>query len=240
MKCKSLLFLSTLSLFVTTQTSAQYARSRNMSRWATDMQENQKKWVLSATLGTTGFGLEAKTPLSRDFNLRFGTSLFRYKYSSTFKVDAGRSTAEGTANVNFNKFHVLVEGKVLPWFRVVGGLGFYYQSSVYVYGKMLDGIYSNGKYLTAEEAGGGNVGIEWNQHVAPYFGIGLLRDVPMGKFNINADLGSYYLGKPTSIWIATTPDAQEKTAEFKKTLDDVIDGVRFWPVLQINLNYAIQ
>jgi hypothetical protein len=213
-------------------------RKKDSRGWA-DRPEGENTVGISASIGTLGLGVEVKKVVSDIINLRLGTSMFTYKTSRTFTVDAGRSRAEGTASLGFNKFHFLAEAKLAPKFRFVGGLAYFYRSDIYVYGKMLDGIVSNGKNLTAEQAGALTIGIEWKS-LSPYLGIGLFRDMPLGKFNANLDLGSYYIGKPTTKWIATGVDAQEKIDQYEKDAEKILSTYTWFPVLQLNINYAVK
>ncbi|RYD56526.1 MAG: hypothetical protein EOP56_12590 [Sphingobacteriales bacterium] len=213
-------------------------RKRNATAWS-DRPENEHIWAVTGGVGTAGLAIEGKKVISDRMNLRFGGNIFTFKTTRVFTVDAGRSRASGTASIGFNNLHVFAEGKVTPKFRFVGGLAVFYRSDIYIYGKMLDGIVSNGKNLTAEEAGALTIGVEWKQF-APYLGIGLFRDMPLGKFNANLDLGTYYIGKPTTKWLASGPDAQAKIEEYEKQAEDVLAAFQWYPVLQLNINYVVK
>jgi hypothetical protein len=193
---------------------------------------------LGLNMGTTGLGIEARTVLSRGFNLRFGTSMLPYTYSRTVSVDAGRSTARASADLRLGKVHVLAEAKLAPVIRIVGGFGFFYQNYIKTYGQLVDGLELDGVELKPADVGELSVAIKWKK-VAPYIGLGLFRDMPLGRFNVNADLGVYNMGTPESEWKATKMIAEYDMKEYKKILDGYIAPYKWLPVVNINLNYNL-
>src|SRR5690606_32248874 len=87
-------------------------------------------------------------------------------------------------------------------FRVVGGLGYLFQAG----GGMQffpKGTYKYGDIsLTGEEVGQLDIDLSW-EGVAPYLGLGLFKSIPKRRFNINLDLGTYFMKSPESTVVGT-------------------------------------
>lgn len=194
-------------------------------------------------VGTLGVGIDARGPVSDKLNLRFGASLLPYTYKRVFDVDGGRSSAEGKATLNLSKFQLLAEYKLANSIRLVGGFAYFYQSGIVAEGQLLDGIKYADINLSPQEAGALKIGVNWNK-INPYLGVSLLNDMPAGRFNVNIDLGVYYMGAPVSKWEATGDHANDaivtdNIVKYKKILDEYISPYKFYPVLQFNFNYLV-
>ena len=92
------------------------------------------------------------------------------------------------------------------------------------------------RVVFGEEVGDLAIDISW-KGVAPYLGIGLLKPFATEKFNVNLDLGTYYLNEPKSKITGTKLLADNYQLE--PQLDKNMSTYRFLPVLQVNFNINI-
>ncbi len=74
--------------------------------------------------------------------------------------------------------------------------------------------------------------------VAPYVGLGFLNAFPKSRFNVNLDLGTYYVGAPKSTVVGTQLLAENYRLE--PQLDENMKDYKWLPVMQINFNFKIR
>ncbi len=75
------------------------------------------------------------------------------------------------------------------------------------------------------------------QGVAPYLGLGFFRTFPRLFFNVNLDLGTYYLSAPTTTIVAI--GALQPNEANNDQLQQNISNYRWLPVLQLNINFKL-
>ncbi len=95
----------------------------------------------------------------------------------------------------------------------------------------------NNRTITADQLGVVNAGINW-RGFAPYAGISLFNPFPANRFNVNIDLGSYYLSRPGTSFNGTNmlADNQAGAIQFNENMK----GYRWMPVMQLNFNFKIK
>jgi len=73
--------------------------------------------------------------------------------------------------------------------------------------------------------------------VCPYFGLGLVKAFPTKRFNINLDLGTYYLNQPTAAFAGTGifSGNSSQSAQLQQNVKDY----RWLPVVQLNFNFKL-
>jgi hypothetical protein len=190
--------------------------------------------------GTQGVGAEVRYGLQPKLGIRLGGST-----STSIKVnDAIKFSgfeAGNTISAEISNIHLLAD--YAPFhtnaFRLVAGAGYLFQAGgglqfVPIAGKN----YTFGEVtLTGEEVGQIDVDLSW-KGLAPYLGLGLFKALPKGRFNVNLDLGTYFLKSPNSTVTGTKmlADNQEMELQLEKNMKDY----RFLPVLQLNFNFRIR
>ncbi|WP_462264734.1 hypothetical protein [Mucilaginibacter sp.] len=119
-------------------------------------------------------------------------------------------------------------------FRLAGGLAYFAKAKGTLDVQPSDSYKYGDIQLTPDQVGHLTFTADW-QGVAPYAGIALFPMFPKHKFNVNLDLGSYYLKQPEAT-ITGTGNLQgnaSQNAQFQEN----IKGYRWLPVIQLNFNY---
>jgi len=227
---KKYLLLLSLAGF-SLQVSAQYVQKSTG-----DGSDLQREKSISLGLGTTGVSLEGKVGLNQHFNARLGVSFLPVTYSGPLTLDGVKTTANITANLG--KVSLLGEYKpfnTLP-IRLVGGVGYIFSASPTATLQPTQSYKLGQTTLSPNELGEMKIGANW-QGIAPYLGVAFCHDFPKHKFNVNVDLGTYYLPKPTTTWEGTKLLNDNQSNE--QQLDQNLSGYRWFPELKISLNYKI-
>jgi hypothetical protein len=195
----------------------------------------QRPMAFSLNLGTAGIGVEAKLGVHPKFNLRLGTSLLPINYSGNLLFK--EMEAETDVAASFGKVQLLAEYKPFgSFFRVVGGISYFYAGKFNIK-QVMGGTYTIGNTeLMGSDIGEMDFTADWTG-VAPYIGMGLFRDIPKKRFNINIDIGTYYLSAPKIDIVATK--LLEDNASNAEQIQKNMEGYRWLPVLQINFNYKL-
>lgn len=185
--------------------------------------------------GTQGGVFEIKYGLKPKLALRAGGSFIPINDLSNV-VSFPDFKNENYTSINLSNIHLLIDYAPFKGkgFRLVGGAGYFYQGDTNIDIKAKGSYFYGDIPLTAETVGTTKLNILW-QGVAPYAGIGLFKCMPKRFFNINLDLGTYYLPKPVGT-ITGTGLLQGNTTNQEKFQENISD-YRWLPVLQLNLNF---
>lgn len=188
-------------------------------------------------LGTQGFGLDLKYNILPKLAVRLGaSSSLALGVSNVIQLEG--LNADNNLTANFSNVHLIGDFKPFNTnkFRISAGLAYLFQAS----GNLLfkpTGIYHfDGMELTGDEVGNLAIDISW-KGIAPYLGIGLFKAVPKNIFNVNLDLGAYYLKAPKSKITGTKLLADNYKLE--PQLDKNMSSYRFLPIIQLNFNMNI-
>ena len=187
------------------------------------------------TTGTQGFGAEFIYGLSAKLALRGGASFIPLSVNNAFPVSG--LSSDNSLTAHFSNIHFMADltpFQSAPFFRIVGGAAYFIQAKG-DFEVQPTGNYSYGDIdLTPQEVGKLNMNTDWGG-VAPYLGIGLARLFPQHRFNVNVDLGSYYLSQPQTSIVGTNllDGNSSQNAQFGKNMS----GYRFLPVAQINFSF---
>lgn len=187
--------------------------------------------------GSSGLGLNFKLNFKEHSSVRLGLSMIPFKYSTV--VDLGMSLNAET-EANYTNFHLLYEYqpiKSVKGIRLVGGLAYFSSANVTAKLTPESAVSTSLVTLTKEEIGDLDIRID-SKGIAPYIGIGLGKTLPKNRFNVNFDLGSYFLSSPTVTSVGTKLLANNES--IGTTLTENLKDYRWLPVLQINFNYLIK
>jgi hypothetical protein len=196
----------------------------------------QRPLSVSLGLGSAGIGIEGKLGVHRKWNLRLGTSMLPFNYTGNILFEDIKANTKVSSH--FNKVQLLAEFKPFgSSFRIVGGLAYFYKGSLNII-QASEGTYKIGNTIvTGEQVGKLDFTADW-KGIAPYLGLGLFKDMPKKKFNVSLDLGTYYLSAPKVDLSGT--GLLEDNSENQEQLEENLQGYRWLPVLQFNLNYKLQ
>jgi hypothetical protein len=191
--------------------------------------------TVSIGLGTTGINLEGKVALNKHFNARLGASILPLSYNGPLTLDGVHTQA--TADATLSKINLLAEYKPFSKaaIRLVGGLAYVFATPGIILHPTQN--YKLGQTtLTPNDLGQMNINVDWSG-IAPYLGVAFFHDFPKRKFNINADLGMYYLSKPKTTWSGT--NLLNDNQSNQQQLDDNLSGYRWYPEIKISFNYKV-
>ncbi|HEY9197533.1 MAG TPA: hypothetical protein VIM77_14760 [Mucilaginibacter sp.] len=188
-------------------------------------------------IGTQGIGAEFGYGVSQKTALRLGFDIVPVSANDVYSISGFNSSSKFSAN--FSNVHLLADFtpiKSSKWFRLVGGVAYFTRADGNLKIQSADGYKYGDIVLTADQAGHVNMKADW-KGFAPYLGVGFLRAFPDKRFNINLDLGSYYLKSPNTTIVGTglLEDNSSQSAQLQQNLKDY----RFLPVVQLNFNFKI-
>ncbi|WP_345953039.1 hypothetical protein [Mucilaginibacter sp. PAMB04168] len=195
-------------------------------------------WSLQVVAGTQGVGADVRHGVTKNLSVRAGAAFIPVKANNVFSFSGFQST--NNVSVKFSNIHLLadfVPFKNARGFRLVGGAGYLYKATGGIE-VLPTGNYKVGNYnLSSADLGTLNIDMSW-RGIAPYAGIGLFKSFPQRLFNINLDLGTYYLSKPQSKITGTEMLADNYKLE--PQFDSNFKSYRWLPVVQLNFNFKIR
>jgi hypothetical protein len=196
---------------------------------------NQKSVLLN--VGTQGIGTEFAYGVLPELALRGGFNFIPFKANDIFKISGFNSTSNLSAD--FYNVHVLADYvplKKATWLRIVGGFAYFFKgkgdirivpSDDYKYGDLV---------LTDDQVGYVDLTVNW-KGLAPYLGLAFASTFPRNKFNVNFDLGTYYLSKPKAD--IAGPGLLEGNSSQTPQFQSNIKDYRWLPIVQINFSYKL-
>ncbi|MES2651972.1 MAG: hypothetical protein V4663_09530 [Bacteroidota bacterium] len=187
--------------------------------------------------GTQGFGLDLKYGVLPKLDIRIGaSSSLAIGVSNVVQLEG--LNADNNLTAHFTNIHLI--GDFSPFrtrkFRISAGVGYLFQATGNLLFTPTGTYHFDGMELTGEEVGNLTIDLSW-KGVAPYLGIGLFKPFASKIFNVNMDLGTYYLNAPKSKITGTKLLADNYQLE--PQLDKNMSSYRFLPVIQINFNMNI-
>jgi hypothetical protein len=193
--------------------------------------------ALEINVGTQGIGADYGYGIFSRLAVRLGADIIPLSAKNLFNVSGFNSTSK--ARANFQNVHLLVD--IMPFknhsgLRFVGGMAYFFKANGDINLQPSD-EYSYGDIkLTPDQVGQININVDWNG-VAPYMGIGLARLFPSRLFNVNLDVGTYYLSRPNATITGT--GILEGNGSQTGQLNDNLKNYKWLPVLQLNFNFKL-
>jgi hypothetical protein len=188
-------------------------------------------------MGTQGFGLDLKYGISPKFAARIGaSSSLSVGVNNVIKLEG--LNADNNLTTHFTNVHLIGDFKPFRTnkFRISTGVAYLFEASGNLLFTPTGTYHFDGMELTGEEVGNLIIDLSW-KGVAPYLGIGLFKAFPKNIFNVNLDLGTYYLNAPKSKITGTNLLADNYKLE--PQLNKNMSSYRFLPILQVNFNMNI-
>jgi len=184
-----------------------------------------------------GAGAEYRYGLFSQLNLRLGFGVLPISKDDVFTLSDVHS--KNSLSAKFTNIHLLAEVtpfKGFKFLRVVVGAADILKGNGHISITPTDTYKYGDIVLTPDQVGGLDMDINWSG-VSPYFGLGLVKAFPSKKFNINLDLGSYYLSSPTATFSGTGifSGNSSQSGQVQNNLKDY----RWLPVLQLNFNFKL-
>lgn len=226
---KKLLLVSFLLAFVLVK------RSNAQSQLIPGSVLNQKS--LRFNVGTQGIGAEFGYGVLPKLALRLGADFIPVSANNVFAITDFNSTSKLSAS--FSNIHLLAD--YVPFesalgFRLVGGAAYFAKARGHLQVQPTDEYKYGDIVLNQDEVGKLNMNVTW-KGVAPYLGIGLLKAFPNRIFNVNLDIGTYYLRRPDATVSGT--GILEGNSSQSAQLQSNVKNYRFLPVVQVNFNFKL-
>jgi hypothetical protein len=192
----------------------------------------RKPMSLQVLTGTQGIGANFRYVLNKTVGFRLGGSYAVAGIDDKIIMDGFNS--KNRASGKFNTAHLLVELMPQKFFRVVAGAAYLANAEAIIHFELKDSQSFNDITLTPAEIGTLDFQMDWGTF-APYFGFGFGKGIPKKKFNVNIDLGSYYLSSPkvTAIGTKLLTNNDPNADIIQNNMKDY----RFMPVAQLNFNF---
>ncbi len=203
-----------------------------------ELKINRHPASLQLGIGSMGVTGDFKVRIRNKISLRVGGA-----YASIDNLNNLSSLPNFVSNnvtsATFTNTHLMMEYSPFKGdgFRLVGGVGYYFNSSVTV--KILSkGTYYFGSIpLNTDVVGTSALIGTWNG-MAPYLGTGFFKGFPKHRLNLTLDLGTYYLPQPVASVSQGTGLLQGNVTSVS-TLQQNINEYRWFPVIQLNFNVKL-
>ena len=200
--------------------------------------ENDKSFQVS--IGTAGIGADYKYGFTDHIAGRFGLNFVPFKFKNVYAFNNAPGTAD--MSVQFANVHALFDytPSLKTPFRIVGGVSYVFAgtgTSDFV----PSGTYYIANYtIPASALGKVSFNTDW-KGVAPYLGIGFghtFRDqLDVRDFNINLDIGTYYLSRAKVD--VTGTQLLSDNYKIAPAINSNIKDLRWMPVIQVNFNFKL-
>jgi len=188
-------------------------------------------------LGSQGIGAEYAYGIDKKVALRLGVNVIPVSVNDAFDIADFNSTSKVSAK--FTNIHLLADYtpfKSAPAFRLVGGAAYFVRGRGSMQVQPKDNYTYGDIVLTPDQVGYLNLDVDW-KGIAPYAGIGLFKVMPKRRFNVNVDLGTYYLKQPDVKIVGTGILKGNNTQEGQ--LKENVKDYRWLPVFQLNFSYKL-
>jgi len=187
--------------------------------------------------GSQGIGADVKYGFLQKLSGRLGFGIIPVDASRAFAFTG--FPAEGQLSTRFSNVHLLADYSPFENknFRLVAGGAYLIQGGANVIITPSGGYTIGSQSLTGDQIGAIHAGVTW-KGVAPYLGVAVFRGFPNRLFNINLDVGTYYLSSPGTSFTGTKllSDNEANAKQFNENMQ----GYRWLPLIQLNFNFRIK
>lgn len=196
------------------------------------MTSAKKPMSLQILTGTQGIGANFRYVLNKTLGLRAGGSYAAAGINDKINMEGFNS--KNRASGKLGTAHLLVELMPQKFFRVVAGAAYLTNAEATIHFEPKDAQSFNDITLTPQEIGELDFKMDWGTF-SPYFGFGFGKGIPKNRFNVNIDLGAYYMQSPrvTAVGTKLLTNNQSNAEIIQNNMKDY----RFMPVAQLNFNF---
>jgi len=182
--------------------------------------------------GTQGVGANFRYVLNKTVGLRLGGSYAKAGVND--KINFSDFSSSNRLSGKLANLHLLAELMPQKFFRVVAGAAYLANAEALVHFEPKDTQHFNDITITPDEIGTLDFKVETGK-LAPYLGVGIGKGIPGRKFNVNLDLGTYYISAPKVTAIGTKLLSNNEPNAV--IIQNNIKNYRFLPVMQLNFNF---
>jgi hypothetical protein len=189
---------------------------------------------VQAHVGTQGFGLSAHYNFIPKLAARLGGSYGKVNINNGFSFD--NLNTDNHIEAKLGNVHLYGEFAALNWLRIIIGAAYLFNAEGNITMTPSESITQNGFTLEQEEIGVLTTKVTYKKF-APYIGLGFGKGLPEKRFNVNMDLGFYYISAPTVTMTGT--EYLSDNSQNGPILTENMKNYRFLPVLQFNFNFKL-
>lgn len=187
--------------------------------------------------GSQGIGADLKYGYSARLAFRAGFGVIPVSVNDAFSFNA--FSTQDQLSAKFTNAHLLADYSPFrsSHFRIVGGAGYIIKGTATAIISPTSGYSLGSTTVTKDQIGVLNAEVSW-KGFAPYLGVGLFNSFPERLFNMNLDLGTYYMGSPGTTLTGTKLLVENGTQQpqFNKNMQ----GYHWLPVIQLNFNFRLK
>ncbi len=191
--------------------------------------------------GTKGYvAVDGALRIVPHFNVRLGFNLLQFSVDN-FEVNLEDLNDETQqllidGEINQSNIELLLEFAFAKEFlRLVAGGAYHFQNNITGRGGLTENLMVQDVILTPEEVGYIEGDFAFTNTISPYLGIGIGRTISQKRISFSADIGTYYRGAPNVTLEATELFRQNVRNEDE--LEDILEDIRWWPVIALRLGY---
>ncbi|KQC01673.1 hypothetical protein [Pedobacter sp. Hv1] len=199
---------------------------------ADSIKTKNRQMSIQVLAGSQGIGANFRYVLNKNIALRFGGSYAQAGIND--KLAVGAFNSKNRLSGKLGTIHALAELMPQKFIRVVAGAAYLPNARMAVYFEPKDAYSFEGITLTPQEIGSLEFQMNWAT-VAPYLGVGIGRGIPKNRFNVNVDLGAYYISTPKVTAIGTKLLTNNDSNAI--IIQNNMKSYRFLPVAQLNFNF---
>ena len=199
------------------------------------------KFAIGAKVGTTGIGIEGRSPITEKLYGRFGVNYFHYNH----KVGDSKLDYKGKLTLLSVPFMLDYHPVETSGFRLSLGVG-YNGNKVTATATPNKSITLYGNTYTPQDLGKVTSKLTLGSKIAPILSIGYDSSfISDSSFSFNAELGAMYSGNPkikvsaTGLAANQTHQISDLNRDANKELKKVKNYLRFFPVVTIGFKYNL-
>ena len=197
--------------------------------------------AIGAKIGTTGFGIEARTPITENLYGRFGANYFHYNH----KVGDSKIDYKGKLTLLSVPFMLDYHPIETSGFRLSLGVG-YNGNNLTATAAPNKSMTLYGNTYTPQQLGKITTKLTLGSKIAPILSIGYDSSfIGSSPFSFNAELGAMYCGNP-KIKVSATGIAANQKQQINDLNRDANEGLKkaknylkFFPIISIGFKYNI-
>jgi len=184
--------------------------------------------------GTQGFGLSAHYNFLPKLAARLGGTYGKVNINNGFSFE--NLNTDNHIEAKLGNVHLYGEYAALNWLRIIAGAAYFFNADGNITMTPSESITQNGFTLEPEEIGVLTTEVTYRKF-APYIGLGFGKGLPEKRFNVNVDLGFYYMSAPTVTMTGT--EYLEDNSQNGPILTENMKNYRFLPVIQLNFSFKL-
>jgi hypothetical protein len=192
---------------------------------------------LQVLVGSQGIGADVKYGFLPRLSGRLGFGIIPININNAFSFSD--FTTADQLSARFFNLHLLADYSPFNKspFRIVGGAGYIIKGNANAIISPTGTYQFGNTTITHDQIGSLYATVTW-KGLAPYLGVAFFKSFPRRLFNMNLDVGTYYLPGPGTSLTGTKLLSDNNTQQPK--FNQNMQSYRWLPVVQLNFNFRIK